>query len=58
MDQNPQSALYKVYAKKSEKSDHRFTRYRDFKTERSDWPREGTNRAQIKFFTKFSQIAV
>ena len=45
------------WCKKSEKSDHRFTRYRDFKIERSDWPREGDKSGPNFNFDKISQFA-
>mgnify|MGYP006979381674 CR=1 FL=1 len=40
--------------KKSEKSDHRFTRYRDFKIERSDWPSLEVNGPNLNFDKKYS----
>ena len=38
-----------THCKKSEKSDCRFTRYRNFKIEQSDWPREEVNGAKFEF---------
>ena len=41
-----------MHYKKSEKTDCWFTRYRNFKIEQSDWPREGVNEARSEVCSK------